>query len=188
MGEGTIYDVRFNFTRKSFRRVSFYLFAVSMVGFAIWYVIDLPVRYAPGEISILYYFGILPKWLLDVFAVSIFLAIAAFAILDIRGNVDAVLHVLHDAVLIERMNKMERIAFKDLKRISLVAKMKPLLPFTKNLPYRVEFASHGNRLRRVVLFNKADFYRLLENLHAVIPEELEINATSFESIMEENFE
>lgn len=177
MDVGSIYEVQFNFPRKFLRRIASYFLVIAILGFGIWYLVDLPTRYVPAELSIPYYFDFLPKWLLDFFTGSIVLAVWGVILWNYHSNENAVLHVMPNGVVIERKNRSARMEFKDLEKIHLV-EIKSV--FSSSKRYSVEFIYPGNHVKRVRMLSKSDFFRIIKDIHAVTPESLEIDVVAYE--------
>jgi len=176
---GAIYEVQYNFPRKLLRRISSFLIVIAFLGFGIWYVVDFPTRYVPIDLSIPYYLDFLPRWLLDIFMGSIMLAALGVILWSYRSNESAVLHIMPNGVVIERKAKSSRIEFKYLEKIHFV-EITPF--FSTNRRYRVEFIYPGSRVKRVRMLSKGDFFRIIKDIHAVIPEDLAVDVVAFEYI------
>jgi len=169
------YKVTINWTSKVFRKASFYLGIIAIIGLYIWYVFDYPTRGLPSEFRIYYYFEFLPRWLTNFFIVSFLISLISFFFFDIRRNTRGILKINNDYVVLESRIRSDLIKFVELKRITFVA-----LPIAFR-PYRIEFIYPDFSFKRIVT-NKKRFYQLMDKLHEVVPDEFEIEVNSFESI------
>jgi|GEM_PF-4512000 len=170
------YKVQINYTNKKARKLSLILGLIAFVGFYLWYLIDIPVRNAPGEISIMYYMEFLPRWVLHFFGLTTIIGVIAYLLFDIRMNLRGLLKLDLNSIVIESKREVRIIDFNELKRITVIA-----LPFSLSR-YRIEFIYHDLSFVRLKLRNKKDFDCILDNLYDIAPEEFEIHGSAFESI------
>jgi len=168
------HKVSINWTSKLGRKVSMYLFFVVFVIFGIWYIVDIPARYVPSELSIPYYLDFLPRWLLKLFGIGIILGLLSFFFFDIRRNKRGILKIYKNFAALESKGKRDVIRFEKLKRITFITKLIALRP------YRIEFIYPDFSVKRIRI-NKTKFYQIMEQLQEVTPKDFEIDFNSFES-------
>ncbi|MGV3538619.1 MAG: hypothetical protein ACO1OQ_02345 [Rufibacter sp.] len=170
----TTYSIQINRIDQRFREASLFLFGLSLCLFWFWYFIDLPVRSAPAEIAIWYYFDFLPKWVLKT-CIAIFpLGFLSLILASIKKNSDGQLNIHQDFVEIKSRKRTTKIQYMDLLRISFVVS---LFSFK---PYRIEFIFPDKKLSRVKLKSKQDFYEVMDKIYECSPIELEKYVSPYE--------
>ena len=170
------FNVKLNWTNKQFRTLSKYLFIIALVGFAFSYIINLPVQKAPSEIAFLYYFEILPRWILYIFTGTLIAFLLSLLTFDIRRNTSGVLRFYTDSISISTRKKSELIIFDQLKKITFI--VHPM----RIRPYRVEFIYQNDKFKRIIIKNESEFLQIIKNIAELKPENLEIDFGPFESI------
>lgn len=170
------YSVSINYTNKALRSLAIKIGMVAIVGFIIWYIVDLPAKYLPRELSIPYYLDFLPRWLLYVFGASIGLAVLSYILSDIRKNKKGIIKIDTNSIIIESGKRCDMIHISDLKRITFI-----VLPFGSQ-PYRVEFIYPDFSFKRIKLKNKDQFDKILDNIHEIKPDDFEVSVSAFESL------
>ncbi len=171
-----VYDIRINYTNKAIRSIAVELAIIAFFGFAIWYLIDLPVRYLPRELSIPYYLDILPRWLLNFFSGSLILAFVSYLLFDARKNKKGTLKFDDDMIVLESKERCDIIKFQDLKRMTFVA-----LPFAIHR-YRLEFIYPDITFKRIKFKNKKQFHEVMDDIYLIAPKDFEIIGSTFETI------
>ena len=168
------YKVKINWTNKSLRKISNYIILIALAIFCIWYLVDLPVKRAPAEISFLYYLEFLPSWLLDIFGAGIGLGIVAFILNDIRRNTKGTLKIFKNHVIIESKKRCDIVRFDELKRITFIDKHFSISP------YRVEFIYPDFSVKRLKI-SKTQYRDIQNKLIEVTPVDFEIDHNIFET-------
>lgn len=170
------FNISINYTNKALRSLSIKMAIIAVIGFAIWYIVDLPVRYAPTELSIPYYIDVLPNWLINIFTGTLFLALVSYILFDVRKNKRGTLIIEEDKIIIKSKNRCDQIKLTELLRISVI-----VLPFSIQR-YRLEFIYPDFSFKRIKLKNKEQFNKVLNSIVKVAPEDFEIIESSFESM------
>ncbi len=170
------FNISINYTNKALRSLSIKIGILAVIGFAIWYVVDLPAKYVPRELSIPYYLDFLPRWLLNIFGGTLFLAVIAYLLFDVRKNKKGTLKIENDTMVIESKERCDVLRFTELLRITFV-----ILPFSFR-PYRLEFIYPDFSFKRIRLKNKEQFDDIMNNIHEIAPDDFEITGSAFESM------
>ncbi len=170
------YKIKINYTSKALRDLSLKIGLIAALGFLIWYVVDLPARYVPRELSIPYYLDFLPRWLLKFFGLTILLGIVSLILFDIRKNKRGILKIDTDKIIIESKQRCDIIQFEELIRITFI-----ILPDSFQR-YRAEFIYPDFTFKRVKFKNKEQFDMVMENIYEVAPDNFEITGSAFESM------
>ncbi len=139
----TSYIVDINRADTRFRKLSLVLLGVAILGFWGLGFIEPIIMVITSDLfpkSILY--GIVSILLIGIFSLLL---------LALKRNKDGLLKMHDDSVEIESKEKLIKVYFKDLKKISFV-----VATFTLK-PYRIEFIYPDRQLTRVRLKAKEDF-------------------------------
>ena len=174
MLERPTYKVQINSTIGFFTEVALALSSIAFLGFCLWYLTDLPVRYNL-DLSTAYYVN-LPKWLLKIFAATMIMTVVAALLFSIRRNSDATLKIENDFVILEGKKKVFKVKLSELKKVVFVVK-----PATMN-PYRIEFVYRNLKLVRVKLLSETDFDEIIKAIYEIAPKGLLIDTSPFETI------
>ncbi len=150
-----------------------WLSIVAFIGFALWYIVDLPVKNLP-ELRIPYYIN-LPHWLNNIFVFTAALGLVAFIISRIRKNTSALLQIEAVSVTITSQPRVIKINFKQLERIAFIEKS---LAFS---PYRIEFIYKNSHFVRIKISSEEELEQIISALLKVLPSEVEVSYTKFES-------
>jgi len=171
------YRIQVNSTNLLLRKIALCIGLLAFVGFAIWWLVTLPVNDTDANITIAYYIN-LPRWLWDIFEGTIILTIVSFLLYDVRKNSNGYLQIEKDSILIKLKKTHLPIKLSELKRISFVVKTLTLSP------YRIEFIYPNRKLIRIKMLSGADFDELFKIISNLSPKELEIDINSIEEIGE----
>lgn len=173
MVENKSYKVHINAAHPFFRSVSLWLCVVAFIGFALWYIVDLPVQDLP-LMRIPYYLN-LPDWLNKFFVFSVVIGAIGVFLFTLRKNTPAKLTIGIESVTIESKQRIITIKFKQLERIAFIERSLTLSP------YRIEFIHKNSHFVRIKISSEHEFEEIVAALLKVIPTKLEVSYTKFES-------
>lgn len=173
MSDNKTYQVKINKTNRISREIAGFLFFIWAVGFAIWYVVDLPVKYQ-YEISIAYYSN-LPTWINHIFSWTIITGLVSLVLFTLRSNSNGILSLRPDHVEIKTKRELHVIKFSMLQRIAIVEKTFSFRP------HRLEFIFPNKKCIRVVFSSEQAIEEVIMRLHQISPDKLDKEVMQFES-------